>query len=80
MTTYQTRGTCARSIDFDVVEGVVRNVRFNGGCNGNAKGIAALVEGRPAQEVAATLKGITCGPKPTSCPDQLARALEQSLS
>ena len=49
MTTYQTRGTCARSIDFDVVDGVVRNVRFNGGCNGNAKGIAALVEGRPAQ-------------------------------
>ena len=77
---YMTSGTCASSIDFDMDGTKIRNLRFNGGCNGNGKGIAALVEGMEAQEVIKLLKGIRCGMKRTSCPDQLARALEQYLS
>lgn len=61
------------------MDGKVTNVAFLGGCNGNLKGICALVEGQPAEQVIATLEGITCGPKPTSCPDQLAQALKQEL-
>lgn len=77
---YKTRGTCARQIDFELENGIVKNVSFFGGCNGNLKGIGALVEGRPAEEVIATLKGIKCGFKPTSCPDQLAQAIEKALN
>ena len=76
---YKTRGTCSRQIDFEIENGMVKNVSFFGGCNGNLKGIGALVEGRPAEEVIATLKGMKCGFKPTSCPDQLALALEKAL-
>ncbi|MDE6498456.1 MAG: TIGR03905 family TSCPD domain-containing protein [Muribaculaceae bacterium] len=73
---YTTQGTCSRSIDFDIDgDGCVHNVRFAGGCHGNLQGIAALVEGCKASDVAARLAGIRCGSKPTSCPDQLARAL-----
>lgn len=78
--TYKTRGTCARQIDFELDNGIVKNVSFFGGCNGNLKGIGALVEGRPAEEVIALLKGMKCGFKPTSCPDQLAQALETALN
>lgn len=78
--TYRTRGTCSRQIDFELENGIVKNVSFFGGCNGNLKGIGALVEGRPAEEVIELLKGVTCGLKPTSCPDQLARALEEALN
>ena len=74
---YQTSGTCARVIQFDVENGLVRNVRFLGGCSGNTQGIAKLVEGMPVDEVIAKLSGIRCGGKPTSCPDQLSRALSQ---
>ncbi len=77
---YMTSGTCASSIDFDMDGTKVKNLRFNGGCNGNGKGIAALVEGMEAQEVIKLLKGIRCGMKRTSCPDQLAKALEEYLS
>ena len=77
---YMTSGTCASSIDFDMDGKKVKNLRFNGGCNGNGKGIAALVEGMEAQEVIKLLKGIRCGMKRTSCPDQLAKALEEYLS
>ena len=77
---YMTSGTCASSIDFDMDGTKVKNLRFNGGCNGNGKGIAALVEGMEAQEVIKLLKGIRCGLKRTSCPDQLAKALEEYLS
>ena len=73
--TYKTKGTCSRSILFDVVDGKVQNVQFIGGCNGNLKGIAALVEGMDADEVIARVQGVTCGMKKTSCPDQLAQAL-----
>ena len=73
---YKTRGTCSEKILFDVREGKVHDVRFVNGCNGNTKGVAALVEGMDVDEVITRLKGITCGRKPTSCPDQLALALE----
>ena len=76
---YTTRGVCSRSITFDVEDGVVRNVSFEGGCAGNTKGIAALVEGMSAEEAVRRLKGIRCGFKTTSCPDQLATAIAQTL-
>ncbi len=77
---YHTRGTCSRQIEFELDNGIVKNVSFFGGCNGNLKGISALVEGKPAKDVIETLKGIKCGFKPTSCPDQLAKALEEALN
>ena len=75
--TYNTRGVCASSINFDVEDGIVKNVVFNGGCQGNQAGIAKLVEGRPVDEVIERLRGIDCRGRGTSCPDQLARALEE---
>lgn len=81
MHTYVTSGTCSRSISFDLnPDGTVSNVVFNKGCNGNTKGIAALVEGMSAQAIIERLEGITCGPRPTSCPDQLAKALREALN
>jgi uncharacterized protein (TIGR03905 family) len=76
---YKTRGTCSTKINFDVIDGKVRNVKFTGGCNGNTKGICALVEGMEVSEVISRLEGTTCGFKPTSCPDQLASALKSYL-
>ena len=76
--TYKTKGTCSREIAFEVENGKVTNVQFFGGCNGNLKGIAALVEGMSIDEVIARVEGITCGMKSTSCPDQLAQALKQA--
>ena len=76
---YRTKGTCSSLIDFDLEDGIVRNVRFTGGCNGNLKGIGRLVEGRKADEIAALLAGTTCGFKPTSCPDQLSKALLSAI-
>jgi uncharacterized protein (TIGR03905 family) len=77
---YTTRGTCSRFINFDLEDGKVKNVEFIGGCNGNLKGIGSLVEGMPAEEVIRRLRGTTCGMKNTSCPDQLAKALEEALN
>ncbi len=76
--TYKTSGTCSREISFEVENGKVKNVQFFGGCNGNLKGIGALVEGMDIDEVIARVEGITCGLKATSCPDQLARALKEA--
>ena len=73
------KGICARQIDFDLEDGVVKNMKFTGGCDGNHKGLSALVEGMPAQEVVKRLSGVTCGFRPTSCPDQLAVAILQVL-
>ncbi len=73
--TYKTSGTCAREISFEVEDGKVKKVSFFGGCNGNLKGIASLVEGMEIDEVIKRLEGLKCGFKPTSCPDQLAKAL-----
>ena len=70
------KGTCSRSILFDIEDGKVKNVQYIGGCNGNLKGIGALVEGMDIDEVIARLEGTTCGMKSTSCPDQLAQALK----
>ena len=74
---YVTKGTCSREISFEVVDGKVHDVRFLGGCGGNTQGVSALVEGMQIEDAINRLKGIKCGPKQTSCPDQLALALEQ---
>ncbi len=73
---FKTTGTCSTMIFFDVEDGKVKNVQFQGGCNGNLKGIGALVEGQNVDEVITRLEGITCGKRSTSCPDQLAQALK----
>lgn len=74
---YKTSGTCSSAIDFEVEDGIVRNVKFIGGCNGNTQGISKLVEGMPVDEVINRLEGIRCGFKSTSCPDQLSKALKE---
>ena len=76
---YKTSGTCAQAIDFELENGVIKSVTFLGGCNGNTKGISALVKGMKAEDVIARCEGIKCGMKPTSCPDQLAKALKAAL-
>lgn len=73
---YQTKGTCSTSIDIELKDGVIDSVIFTGGCHGNHQGIGALVKGMSPEEAISRLKGIRCGFKSTSCPDQLARALE----
>lgn len=75
---YKTKGTCSQKIFFDVENGKVTNVQFLGGCNGNLKGIAALVEGMDVDQVISRVEGIRCGMKNTSCPDQLAKALKEA--
>ena len=77
---YKTSGTCSRSIDFEIENGKVKNVRFHGGCDGNLKEISKLVVGMKAQDVIGLLEGTKCGFKNTSCPDQLAKALKQALN
>lgn len=76
-TVYETTCTCAKAIAIDIDEatGTINEVQFIGGCHGNTQGIAALIKGQKAQDVIARLQGIRCGMKPTSCPDQLAKAL-----
>ncbi|WP_405727949.1 TIGR03905 family TSCPD domain-containing protein [Anaerotignum sp.] len=76
---YDTKGICAVRVEFDVEDGVVKNISFLGGCDGNHKGIAALAEGMTPEEATKRLKGITCGRRNTSCPDQLAVALEEFM-
>lgn len=75
---YKTRGTCSRQITIELNDDqTIKSVTFLGGCNGNLQGISALVKGKKIDEVINTLKGIDCNMRGTSCPDQLARALEQ---
>jgi uncharacterized protein (TIGR03905 family) len=74
--THQCVGTCSKFINVAVEDGVVKNVQFLGGCHGNTQGIAKLVQGMKVEEVISRLKGIDCGGRGTSCPDQLASALE----
>lgn len=76
---YKTTGTCSVAIDFNIVDGKLTDVKFLGGCNGNTQGISKLVEGMKVEDVIAKLEGIKCGTKSTSCPDQLAKALKQTL-
>lgn len=74
---YRTSGVCSSEINFDISDGIVKNVEFIGGCNGNAKGLGLLAEGMSADELISKLKGVTCGRRNTSCPDQLSKALEK---
>lgn len=77
---FHTRGTCSQQIELEVDEShIIKNVTFIGGCHGNTQGIALLVKGQKADDVIARLEGIRCGMKPTSCPDQLARALKEAI-
>ena len=77
--TYKTQGVCSRQIDLDIENDVIVDAKFTGGCSGNTQGVAALVKGMSADEAIGRLKGIKCGFKNTSCPDQLAKALEEAL-
>jgi len=77
---YKTKGTCSTSINVELKDGVIDSVKFTGGCNGNLQGISALVRGMKPEEAINRLKGIRCGFKPTSCPDQLAHALEEMIA
>lgn len=75
---YKTFGTCSREINFEIVDGKVHNVHFVGGCPGNTTGVGLLVEGMDVDEVIKRLEGVKCGNRPTSCPDQLVRALKEA--
>ncbi len=72
---YQTRGTCCQLMEVAIQDDTILDAQFHGGCNGNLKGIKELIKGMKIDEVINSLQGITCGPKPTSCPDQLAKCL-----
>lgn len=76
---YYPQGVCSRKIDIDVENGIIQKVVFTGGCAGNTQGVSRLVEGMTVEDAIARLDGIRCGFRPTSCPDQLARALKKSL-
>lgn len=75
---YQTEGVCSREIILEVENGIILNVEFFGGCNGNLKGISKLVKGMKVEDVIEKLEGTTCGHKDTSCPDQLCKALRKT--
>ena len=74
---YKTKGTCSTNIELDVENGIVKEIAFWGGCNGNLQGISRLVTGMPVSEVITRLEGVRCGTRSTSCPDQLCRALHE---
>lgn len=75
---YIPKGVCPRLIEFDLENNIVKNLKFTGGCNGNLKALGKLVEGMPKDEVITKLSGITCGNRPTSCADQLSKALQET--
>ena len=77
---YKPRGVCSQNISFDIEDGLVKNLEFRGGCNGNLQGIAMLVEGMPVEQVVKRLEGIRCGFRSTSCPDQLVKGLLEAIS
>lgn len=78
MNVYKTKGTCSREIHYSVKDGVVESIEVIGGCNGNLKGICRLITGMPVDQVIKAFKGVDCGGRGTSCPDQIAQALEQA--
>ena len=78
-TTFKTRGVCSSLIDIEIENGVITDVSFTGGCNGNAQGVSRLVTGQKVEDVIELLGGIRCGRRETSCPDQLATALKSML-
>lgn len=75
---YITHGVCSKKITFDIVDNTVHGVHFDGGCNGNTQGLAKLIEGMDVNDAISRMEGIRCGARPTSCPDQLARALKEA--
>lgn len=77
---YKTNGTCSQIISFDIDNNIITNVKFTGGCNGNLKAISILVNGMTVDEIEKKLKGVTCGQKPTSCSDQLAKAVREAYN
>ena len=77
---YRPRQVCSMQISFDIEDDVIRNVRFIGGCDGNLKAVGKLVEGMTVGQIEDKLLGNTCGPRPTSCADQLARAVRQAYN
>lgn len=78
MNVYKTKGTCSREIHYSVKDGVVESIEVIGGCNGNLKGICRLITGMPVEQVIKAFKGVDCSGRGTSCPDQIAQALEQA--
>lgn len=76
---YKTKGVCSQAINYEVENSIVKSVEFIGGCSGNTQGVARLIEGMNVEEAINRLEGIRCGQKSTSCPDQLAKALRQTL-
>ncbi len=78
--TFRTQGTCSQLIDFNIEDGLLHDVRFTGGCAGNLAAIGKLVEGADAQAIADLLRGNTCGRRPTSCADQLSKAIDEALA
>ncbi len=78
--TYKTQGVCSSQISFEIVDNKVHEVKFTGGCNGNTQGVAALIEGMDVDEAIKRMEGIRCGFRPTSCPDQLAKALKAAIA
>lgn len=79
METYKTTGVCARGIQLEVENGIVKDIKFLGGCDGNTQGLSSLIKGMSVDEVKRRLRGIKCGARPTSCPDQLAQILENNF-
>lgn len=77
---YNTQGTCSSKIIFELDGDIINDVAFVGGCPGNTQGLARMVKGRKADEVVSLLEGIRCGSKPTSCPDQLAKAIKEAVA
>ena len=77
MYNYRTKGTCSSNIELEVEDGIIKDIAFWGGCNGNLQGISRLVKGMPVEEVIKTLEGVRCGMRSTSCPDQLCKALHE---
>lgn len=77
--TYRNRGTCSSEVSFSIEDGIVSDISFRGGCNGNLQGISRLAQGLSAEEVIKRCEGIRCGMKATSCPDQLAQALRSAM-
>lgn len=79
MKNFKTSGVCAKEINFSIDSGIIKKVSFTGGCNGNLKGMGLLLEGMKVEDVISKLEGTKCGPRDTSCPDQLAKALKEYL-
>lgn len=77
--TYYPKGVCSRQYDIELEDGIIKSLTVTGGCNGNLKGISALLCGRKAEEIIPLIRGTTCGARPTSCPDQISFALEEAL-